>query len=95
MIPQKCAAVFGKDHAQTKTWRWPAASAVQDWKGIAMNKLLLGLALVALAATTAEAQGRRPDSLALSCGEARALVRAHGAVVMSTGGPDIYDRFVR
>ncbi|HVV92938.1 MAG TPA: hypothetical protein VHD15_05935 [Hyphomicrobiales bacterium] len=60
-----------------------------------MNKLLLVVLLTLGAATAAEAQGRRPDSLALSCGQAKALVSARGAVVMTTGGPDIYDRYVR
>ncbi|TCK28860.1 hypothetical protein EV667_2874 [Ancylobacter aquaticus] len=34
-----------------------------------------------------------PNSLAMSCGQARALVQREGAVVIGTG-PNLYDRFV-
>jgi hypothetical protein len=59
-----------------------------------MRKLLLALLLSLTAVAAAHAQGRRPNSLALTCHAARSLVRAHGAVVMTTG-PDLYDRYVR
>jgi hypothetical protein len=49
--------------------------------------------LAALAASPAQAQAR-PDTLALSCREAAALVNRGGAVVLGTG-PNIYDRYVR
>ncbi|MDQ0348387.1 hypothetical protein [Ancylobacter vacuolatus] len=35
----------------------------------------------------------RPNSLAMSCAQARALVQREGAVVIGTG-PNLYDRFV-
>ncbi|MFG1345587.1 hypothetical protein V5F59_11895 [Xanthobacter autotrophicus DSM 431] len=35
----------------------------------------------------------RPDTRAMSCSEAAALVTTHGAIVLGTG-PDIYDRYV-
>ncbi|MFG1319037.1 hypothetical protein [Xanthobacter autotrophicus] len=48
--------------------------------------------LTALAASPIEAQAR-PDTLALSCEEAAALVTKNGAIVLGTG-PNIYDRYV-
>jgi hypothetical protein len=59
-----------------------------------MKKILLVAALVSLTAATAAAQGRRPDTRAMSCRQASALVQARGAVVLTTG-PDLYDRYVR
>lgn len=52
------------------------------------------LAFVFVAATPmlAQAQGR-PDVRAMTCGEARALVRQNGAVVLTTGR-HTYDRYV-
>jgi len=48
--------------------------------------------LTALAASPIQAQAR-PDTLALSCEEAAALVTKNGAIVLGTG-PNIYDRYV-
>jgi hypothetical protein len=48
------------------------------------------LLLAIVSATTAMA---RPDTRAMSCAQAAALVRAQGAVVMSTG-EFTYDRYV-
>ncbi|MDI4655789.1 hypothetical protein [Xanthobacter autotrophicus] len=48
--------------------------------------------LAALAASPIQAQAR-PNTLALSCREAAALVNGSGAVVLGTG-PNIYDRYV-
>jgi hypothetical protein len=59
-----------------------------------MSKLMLAVTLLSLSATAADAQGRRPDTRAMSCGQAAALVQARGAVVLTTG-PDLYDRYVR
>lgn len=50
-------------------------------------------ALLVCAAAPASAQGR-PDTTAMTCAEASALVARAGAVVMSTG-PFTYARFVR
>ncbi|MBS7553838.1 hypothetical protein KHC23_09250 [Ancylobacter dichloromethanicus] len=49
-------------------------------------------ALLALPAAPAQAQVM-PNSLSMSCAQARALVRREGAVVIGTG-PNLYDRFV-
>lgn len=49
------------------------------------------LVLLLAAGTGAEA---RPDTLAMSCGEAAALVASRGAIVLGTG-PNIFDRYVR
>ncbi len=54
---------------------------------------LYALALLALAAGPAQAQGR-PDTTALTCGQARGTVARAGGIVLGTGGPT-YDRFVR
>ncbi|MDI4663205.1 hypothetical protein K9U40_02450 [Xanthobacter autotrophicus] len=51
------------------------------------------LALAALMSGPVLAQAR-PDTLAMSCRDAAALVNARGAVVLGTG-PNIYDRYVR
>lgn len=53
---------------------------------------LLAAAGLAASASLAAAQGR-PDTRALSCSEAQALVKARGGVVLTTG-PDIFDRYV-
>ncbi|WP_231711403.1 hypothetical protein [Xanthobacter dioxanivorans] len=50
-------------------------------------------AIIALLAATGFAEAR-PDTLAMSCGEAAGLVAAHGAIVLGTG-PNLYDRYVR
>jgi hypothetical protein len=39
------------------------------------------------------ASAQRPSTLAMSCGEARAIVATHGAIVLSTG-PHLYNRYV-
>ena len=64
-----------------------------------MSKFLTVVGSVALSATTfafsvleASAQ-RRPSTLNMSCNQAQNLVRAGGAIVLSTGG-HTYDRFV-
>jgi hypothetical protein len=57
-----------------------------------MRSLPLVLTLVGLA-SAAVAQPR-PDTLRLSCAQARAIVQSQGAVVLSTG-PFAYERFVR
>jgi hypothetical protein len=57
-----------------------------------VKRVVLTLALCA-ASTAAAAQGR-PNSLAMTCGQARQLVLSQGAVVIGTG-PNIYDRYVR
>jgi hypothetical protein len=49
-------------------------------------------ATIALVATGAAAQPR-PSTLAMSCGQARALVASRGAIVLGTG-PHTYDRYV-
>ena len=46
----------------------------------------------AAACVPATAQGR-PDSLSMTCDQARALLRSRGAAVIGTG-PHIYDRYV-
>lgn len=53
---------------------------------------LAGALLATLVAGAAQAQAR-PDTLALSCRDAAALVNARGAIVLGTG-PNIYDRYV-
>lgn len=53
---------------------------------------LLAAGVLAGAAADAAAQGR-PATMAMSCGQAQAMVRARGAVVLTTG-PYTYDRFV-
>ncbi len=55
-------------------------------------KALLAAAVAVLLATAAAAQPR-PSTLAMSCGQARALVASRGAVVLGTG-PHTYDRYV-
>jgi hypothetical protein len=52
----------------------------------------LAAATVVLLATGAPAQPR-PSTLAMSCGQARALVASRGAIVLGTG-PHTYDRYV-
>jgi hypothetical protein len=47
---------------------------------------------VLIMAMTAMAEAR-PDSLKMSCGQARALVARQGGIVIGSG-PNIYDRFV-
>jgi hypothetical protein len=49
-------------------------------------------ATIALVATGAAAQPR-PSTLAMSCGQARALVASRGAIVLGTGA-HTYDRYV-
>ena len=53
------------------------------------------LALVSVLAATLTAAEAQPriSAQSLTCGQARALVRAHGAVVLNTG-PVTYERFV-
>jgi len=55
-------------------------------------QLAATLLIATLATGPVEAQAR-PDTLALSCQEAAALVTRSGAIVLGTG-PNIYDRYV-
>ncbi|MFG1314377.1 hypothetical protein [Xanthobacter autotrophicus] len=55
-------------------------------------QLAAALLLATLVTAPVEAQAR-PDTLALSCEEAAALVTKNGAIVLGTG-PNIYDRYV-
>jgi hypothetical protein len=48
--------------------------------------------LSGFAIDVASAQGR-PDTLRMSCAQARGLVAARGAIVLGTG-PNLYDRYV-
>ncbi|MBX9759507.1 MAG: hypothetical protein K2Y29_12105 [Beijerinckiaceae bacterium] len=57
-----------------------------------VTSCLLAACAVAGAAADAAAQGR-PATMAMSCGQAQSMVRARGAVVMTTG-QYTYDRFV-
>lgn len=57
-----------------------------------MPRLALPVALALLAAAPVSAQSR-PFSLALTCGQARQLVGAQGAVLLGTGG-HTFDRYV-
>lgn len=59
-----------------------------------MKRFVLLAAVLSLSATATAAQGR-PDTTAMSCRQAAGLVASRGAVVLSTGQPDLYDRFVR
>jgi hypothetical protein len=53
----------------------------------------IGIALTfAALATTAQAQSR-PDTRKMTCGQARSLVQARGAIVLSTS-ENAYDRYV-
>lgn len=52
----------------------------------------LALPCAMLLAASAHAQGR-PDSLAMTCAQAQALVRGSGAIVIGTG-PVLYERYV-
>lgn len=54
---------------------------------------LLLISLVASLAVNASPAAARPSTLAMSCGEAAALVASSGAIVLSTGR-HTYDRFV-
>lgn len=56
-----------------------------------MSRTIVALIAAALAGP-ATAQGR-PDSAAMTCGQALALVRQRGALVLATG-PLVYDRYV-
>jgi hypothetical protein len=56
-----------------------------------MTKSLLAVAAFLLA--TAAAAQPRPSSVAMTCGQAAALVASRGAIVLGTGGYT-YDRFV-
>jgi len=51
-------------------------------------------AVVVIAASPAALAQPRPSTLAMSCGQASALVTSRGAIVLGTGG-HTYDRFVR
>lgn len=57
-----------------------------------MKKMALVLALMATA-SSAQAQ-QRPSTLSMNCNQARQLVFARGAMVLSTG-TYTYERFVR
>jgi hypothetical protein len=56
------------------------------------STIALTAAALLLTGTAAGAQGR-PDSLRMSCAQARAIVAQQGGVVIGSG-PNIYDRFV-
>ena len=62
-----------------------------------MKKLFASMAVVATASlalcSAAQAQ-RRPETTAMTCAAARALVQSSGAIVIGTGG-QTYDRLVR
>ena len=60
-------------------------------KRVVVAALVAGIGWVG-ASLPAAAQGR-PDSLSMSCDQARALLRSRGALVIGTG-PHIYDRYV-
>jgi hypothetical protein len=49
--------------------------------------------LIASLLVIAPASAQRPSTLGMSCGEARAIVATHGAIVLSTG-PHLYNRYV-
>jgi hypothetical protein len=57
-----------------------------------MKKAVLALALFA-SASSVHAQ-QRPYTPNLTCGQARQIVFANGAIVLGTG-PHLYDRYVR
>jgi hypothetical protein len=50
--------------------------------------------LIASLFIIAPASAQRPSTLSMSCGEARAIVASHGAIVLSTGA-HLYNRYVR
>jgi hypothetical protein len=58
-----------------------------------MAKRMVLTLVLCMGATAAAAQAR-PNSLNMTCGQARQLVLSQGAVVIGTG-PNIYDRYVR
>jgi hypothetical protein len=64
------------------------------WQEEAMRTIsfMILTALIAFQSGSAFAQGR-PNSTAMTCAQAAGLVKARGAVVMSTG-PMTYDRYV-
>lgn len=53
----------------------------------------LALAFTLAVGLTSAAQAR-PDTLAMSCSQAAALVAGQGAIVLATG-PNLFDRYVR
>ncbi|UUP16065.1 hypothetical protein [Nitratireductor thuwali] len=55
--------------------------------------LAMGLALVLMSLSGVKTAEARPDTRAMTCGQAAALVRQSGAIVLSTGRVT-YDRFV-
>jgi len=57
------------------------------------TRMLMAAGALAAAMAPALAQGR-PDARAMSCDEVRAMIAAHGAVVLTTGR-HTYDRYVR
>lgn len=59
-----------------------------------MNRHRLLFILAVMASTSFEAAAQsRPDSLSMTCQQARSLVARAGSAVIGTG-PHIYDRFV-
>ena len=54
--------------------------------------ITIGMTALLAAGGGAIAQGM-PDSLMMSCAQARALVQSSGAIVIATG-PNLYDRYV-
>jgi hypothetical protein len=68
------------------------APTAADIAAIIGTLTLFAAATIALVATGAAAQPR-PSTLAMSCGQARALVASRGAIVLGTGA-HTYDRYV-
>jgi hypothetical protein len=59
-----------------------------------MKMVLVGLSLTMLVSTAGSAFAQaRPDSLRMTCNQARAFVAARGAVILGSG-PHVYDRIV-
>ena len=59
-----------------------------------MRKIIhSGLAGLALSLAAGDALAQRQSTVDMSCGEARDVVRANGAIVLGTGGRT-FDRFV-
>jgi hypothetical protein len=59
-----------------------------------MKMVFVGLSLTMLLSTAGSALSQaRPDSLRMTCNQARAFVAARGAVILGSG-PHIYDRIV-
>lgn len=55
-----------------------------------LSKHVLTLAVLLMSASAFA----RPDTANMTCSQAAALVESSGAIVLSTGSQDIYDRYV-